>query len=144
MRDVTGYHDARPIKTLAGIACAVPAVYVGAGSFSQTIELEKLGYTGNYSLAAARSVMWNTLNLSSSSRALMADRCRMYAEAHLDQDKIANDIADKLEDDAQETGGRERSLWARLKQVVALRRERWHPKSFTSPSPRSNTSIQRR
>ncbi|MEL4503313.1 glycosyltransferase [Luteococcus sp. H138] len=93
MRPVPGYEDARPVKTLAAMACGAIPVYVSGGELAGELADAGLGFVAPYSVAGARQTMEAVLRLSDAERERLSAECRRHAEEHFDQRLAASQVA---------------------------------------------------
>lgn len=100
LRPLESYSDARPIKSMTGLACGCPAVYVGAGDFSDLLRANDLGFVSEWSAAgAARSIGLLLADLKSDPVAMgeLRVRCAQFARANLDERVGVRKIVRELE-----------------------------------------------
>lgn len=97
------YADARPIKTLTGLACGCPAVYSGEGDFAAVIQREGLGFATQWDVEATADSMRKALELSERPEEATALRahCAEYAREHFDDRKAASRVVDIVEQAAE-------------------------------------------
>lgn len=88
LRPSRAYDDARPVKTLTGLACGTPAIYAGDGDFARVLSRERLGFVTTWSVAGAVASMDAALHQCEALPKAAADlsvRCVAYARACLDE-----------------------------------------------------------
>lgn len=91
LRPLDKYADARPVKTMSGLAAGCPAVYVGSGDFASLLKKEGLGFVHEYGVAGAEEAMLAALRLHFEGDPHVSDfriRCAEYAATHFD-DRVA-------------------------------------------------------
>lgn len=96
MRPVPGYEDARPVKTLAAMACGAIPVYVSGGELAGELTDTGLGFVAPYSVEGARQTMESVLRLGDAERRDLSERCRRYAEEHFDQRRAASLVSQAI------------------------------------------------
>ena len=87
LRPFEAYSDARPIKTLTGLACGAPAVYAGVGAMAEELVREDLGFVTPWSVEGARSSMRDALirhRTRPEEETSLRSRCARYAQSHFD------------------------------------------------------------
>lgn len=96
LRPFDSYADARPIKSLTGLAAGCPPIYAGEGAFAELLQREHLGFVREWSLEGAKDSMLRAMELfqrEPADYAVMRDRCANFARTHLDNRLIANRAA---------------------------------------------------
>lgn len=62
IRPIATYADARPIKSLTGLACGCPVVFAGEGKFADHVKANDLGFVGTWSVSGARDAIREALD----------------------------------------------------------------------------------
>lgn len=96
LRPLPSYRDARPIKSLAGLACGCPAVYSGDGTFADLLSANRLGYVNVWSSEGARNSLKAALDqsrLDPPAAIELRSHVRQFAETHFDERFGAQEVA---------------------------------------------------
>ncbi len=111
LRPFPSYIDARPIKTITGLACGCPPVYAGDGDFGVLLSTHNLGFVTGWSVEGARESLQKALALRSTDPAAEAhlrNRCAEFAREHFDA-RIPSTAAADIVSACQRPAPRKRS-----------------------------------
>jgi UDP-N-acetylmuramyl pentapeptide phosphotransferase/UDP-N-acetylglucosamine-1-phosphate transferase/glycosyltransferase involved in cell wall biosynthesis len=96
LRPLPSYRDARPIKSLAGLACGCPAVYAGDGDFAELLGVHGLGYVNAWSAEGARDSLKASLeefHRDPQASYELRRHVRRFAESQFDERSGAQEVA---------------------------------------------------
>lgn len=99
LRIAGAYADARPIKSMTGLACGCPAVYSGAGAFAGELRAHGLGFVSDWDVDDTADSMWAALDLAAKrpeEARVLRERCATYASANFDNAQTAREIAKRV------------------------------------------------
>lgn len=99
------YADARPIKTLTGLASGCPAVYAGEGDFSEVLRNERLGFVSGWNARGAADSIRAALALHASpdSELELRAHCARFAADHFDDRIAAAQVGDIIESSVKDS-----------------------------------------
>lgn len=95
LRPIASYEGARPIKTMTGLACGCPAIYVGSGQFADEIREQNLGFVRDWSVDGAEQAMKDALAAAEDDVGYTSFRtyCAVYAARKFDSSVGADRVA---------------------------------------------------
>lgn len=94
-----GYGDARPIKTMSGLAAGCPALYAGAGDFALLLREEELGFVSEWDVEAVQASLSAALKEFQDDHAAHLERrrrCATFARREFSLDASSARVVDLL------------------------------------------------